>query len=140
MSTPQRIQQRRTKRSHDPRPTSVDRPCYRCGKRAGRGQNGYCGPDCRFWAKVTRTDGCWHWNGAKNSPKGYGRFDANGVRYVAHRYAYERTVGPIPDGLQLDHLCKNRMCVNPAHVEAITEREHGRRSGIDSGKARRNRA
>lgn len=131
---PQRIQRKRTK---DPR-RGTDRLCYQeCGNRAVPGQNGFCGPECRFWAKVDKTDGCWHWLGAKNSAKGYGRFDAEGKRYVAHRYSYELLVGPIPVSMQLDHQCRNRMCVNPAHVEVVTEQEHGRRSGVDSGRARR---
>lgn len=69
----------------------------------------------RFWAKVERSDGCWTWTAAKH--EGYGRFgvkrtDApHGWASVsAHRYAYELLAGPIPDGLQLDHLCRNPSC------------------------------
>lgn len=80
----------------------------------------------RFWARVDRSGGphaCWPWTGALHS-SGYGvlwggRDDAR--RWLrAHRVAYELLVGPIPDGMQLDHLCRNRRCVNPAHLEPVT--------------------
>jgi hypothetical protein len=70
----------------------------------------------RFWAKVYRGDDCWEWLAAK-STAGYGRFKVAGGLVQAHRFAYEDIVGPIPDGLQLDHLCRNRACVNPDHLE-----------------------
>lgn len=68
-----------------------------------------------------RADSCWLWTGGLNN-RGYGRF-YDGTRMVlAHRWAYEHFVGPIPDGLQLDHLCRVRHCVNPAHLEAVTNK------------------
>lgn len=78
----------------------------------------------RFWEKVHKFDeGCWFWIGARRS-YGYGGF-WNGHRQVqAHRWAYEDSIGPIPTGLTLDHLCKNRRCVNPAHLEPVTNREN----------------
>ncbi len=77
----------------------------------------------RFAAKVSQPDcnGCWNWLGRDNG-QGYGAFKAGGVQYKAHRFSYEMAVGPIPDGLELDHLCRNRMCVNPAHLEPVTSR------------------
>ena len=79
----------------------------------------------RFWAKVDSADDCWIWT-AETSRGGYGRFAAgsrsDGTRrsVQAHRYAYELLVGPIPEGLELDHLCRVRNCVNPAHLEPVT--------------------
>lgn len=86
-----------------------------------------------------RPDGCWHWTGPL-SPAGYGVLDARG-RWIAHRWAYEHFVGPIPDGFDIDHACHNpdpdcpggdaclhRRCVNPAHLEPATRRENLSRS------------
>jgi len=75
----------------------------------------------RFWPLVERggPDECWPWRGFRNQ-YGYGRFRVHYRRVVAHRVAYELTKGPIPAGLTIDHLCRNRLCVNPAHLEAVT--------------------
>jgi hypothetical protein len=75
----------------------------------------------RFAAKVALTDsGCIIWIGSRNN-RGYGTFAAGGGRFiVAHRWSYEYHLGSIPDGLVLDHLCRNRSCVNPDHLEAVT--------------------
>lgn len=78
----------------------------------------------RFWPKVDKTDDCWLWTGALNST-GYGYIARTSNRMVpAHRIAYELLVGPIPDGLTLDHLCRVRNCVNPSHLEPVTMREN----------------
>lgn len=81
----------------------------------------------RFWQKVDRSDptGCWFWTGALT--RGYGSFNTGGKRKYAHRLAYEELVGPIPDGLQIDHLCRVPNCVNPEHLEPVTQRENLRR-------------
>lgn len=60
---------------------------------------------------------------------GYGRLHVEGSKVWAHRYSYEMLTGPIPDGLVIDHLCRNRACVNPAHMEPVTSRENLRRGG-----------
>lgn len=80
----------------------------------------------RFWIKVDLSvaDGCWPWTGTIIPGKGYGSFKVNGQAVRVHRFAYELLVGPIPAGLQIDHLCRNRACVNPAHMEPVTNREN----------------
>lgn len=78
----------------------------------------------RFWQKTRRLEnGCWQWL-AGTDQKGYGLISINKRRWRAHRYAYEALVGPIPDGLVLDHLCRNHGCVNPKHLEPVTNREN----------------
>lgn len=80
-----------------------------------------------FWSKVQYTPGCWLWLGALGRG-GYGLSRHRGVLSVVHRVAYELLVGPIPEGLQLDHLCRVRHCVNPDHLEPVTALENVRRS------------
>lgn len=68
---------------------------------------------------------CWHWLGTQSSKWNYPRFyiDQDTGYVLAHRWAYEHYVGPIPDGLTIDHLCRNTLCVNPAHMEPVTNVE-----------------
>lgn len=66
---------------------------------------------------------CWEWIGAKND-QGYGQFHKDGKTTYAHRWMYERDVGAIPDGLELDHLCKNPGCVRPSHLQPVTHQEN----------------
>lgn len=115
--------------------------CATCGKplqrfpnRLHRLAHSFCSHDCqsvhrrqpeqemaRFWGSVEKqpSDRCWVWQGALNSA-GYGLMMWQGRVTRAHRIAYELHKGPIPIGLELDHLCRNRRCVNPAHLEAVT--------------------
>lgn len=79
----------------------------------------------RFWAKARRSsdDDCWNWT-AMVAGGGYGQFSVNGKKVPAHRVAYQLEVGAVPDGLVLDHLCRNRLCVNPRHLEPVSNREN----------------
>lgn len=86
----------------------------------------------RFLSRfVEDATGCWTWLGSLDR-YGYGGFwvkeDGGWVKHKAHRVSYWLFVGPIPDGLQIDHLCRNRRCVNPAHLEPVTQQENARRS------------
>lgn len=84
----------------------------------------------RFRAKVAEPDenGCMIWTAGK-CHRGYGNFTMNGRLVKAHRAAYELLVGPIPPGLQLDHTCRVKACVNPKHLEPVTGSENMRRAG-----------
>lgn len=78
----------------------------------------------RFWAKVRINDGtgCWEWVAFRYA--GYGRFHYRGRPQKSHRVAYVALIGEIPDGLELDHLCRNPPCCNPAHLEPVTRSEN----------------
>jgi hypothetical protein len=78
-------------------------------------------PEERFWAKVDANGVCWEWLAGK-LPTGYGSFRVNGKSLYAHRFAWETLMGPIPAGLVLDHLCRNPSCVNPDHLEPVTDK------------------
>lgn len=99
--------------------------CDRCPDRVFRGQGAltrhirsHDGFDQRFFAKVHMTSSCWHWTGPLDTKK-YAVVKIHHVQYQAHRVAYERIVGPIPDGLTLDHLCGRKNCVRPEHLEPV---------------------
>lgn len=81
-------------------------------------------PEQRLWARVQRgaPDDCWPWRGALSN--GYGRLRIPGGSVQAHRLAYELLVGPIPADRELDHLCRNTVCCNPAHLEPVTKAEN----------------
>lgn len=86
----------------------------------------------RFQDRTLKTDTCWLWQGCLNTG-GYGQMKDNGKFILVHRYSYERDVGPIPEGLTLDHLCSVRHCVNPTHLEPVTKGENSRRGIVKRG-------
>lgn len=87
--------------------------------------------EVRFQLYYVENTGCWEWLGAKTL-SGYGQFwvrsgekgHRRALHIPAHRYQYEMLIGPIPDGMQLDHLCRNPACVNPSHLEIVTSQEN----------------
>lgn len=87
----------------------------------------------RFNEQISKSDetGCWDWTGTKQA-NGYSSFYLRGRLLRGHRWSYENFVGPIPDGLQIDHLCRNRACVNPKHLEPVTAQENTRRAMRDA--------
>ena len=87
----------------------------------------------RFWAKVSFLEnGCWHWTGASlpniHRPEHrYGEFWFNRGHVYVHRFAHQQCVGPIPENLEVDHICYNKLCVNPEHLQLLTHSENLKR-------------
>ncbi len=103
------------------------------GRYASEAVDGNVAISPRFWSKVDKNGPvykdrgpCWLWT-ANIDRYGYARFNRSDK---AHRFAYERLIGPIPAGLEPDHLCATRRCVNPAHLELVTHAENVRRSDM----------
>ncbi|MBV6425512.1 MAG: hypothetical protein NAOJABEB_03333 [Steroidobacteraceae bacterium] len=93
-------------------------------------------PAQRFWKHVDTSSDCWLWTGYR-LPAGYGYIGPSirGEKHqLAHRVSYELANGPIPDGLVIDHLCRNPPCVNPAHLEAVTHQQNTLRGNAPSAK------
>jgi len=89
----------------------------------------------RFWDRVKKrhSNFCWDWLGLKNE-RGYGRFWMNGKLRKAHVVAYGWLIGRIPEGMELDHLCRNTSCVNPSHLQPVTHAENVRRGASPAAK------
>jgi hypothetical protein len=91
----------------------------------------------RFWLKVDK-DGplwngthCWVWKGTQIR-SGYGRFSVNGKKVLTHRFSYEQLVGLVPGEFELDHLCRNRICCNPCHLEPVIHSENVKRGDLEA--------
>ena len=89
----------------------------------------------RFWKKVDKTDNCWMWTGAVNRVTGYGMLEVGTLKkrrmVAAHRLSWFIATGDLPErtttGLVIDHLCEQKRCVNPSHLQATTQAENVRR-------------
>lgn len=79
----------------------------------------------RFWSMVNKTEGCWNWLGSTCND-GYGRISTSkaGKYIYAHRFSFELKNGQIPSGMTIDHICRNRKCVNPDHLRVVSNREN----------------
>jgi hypothetical protein len=108
-----------TQRWRDLTPTPVDAESERATKVLPK----------YVWEKVEFTSHCWTWLGAANN-KGYGSVWHGGRSLSTHKLSYELLVGPVPDGLQLDHLCLNKLCLKPAHLEPVTPKQNVNRHHI----------
>jgi hypothetical protein len=80
-------------------------------------------PAERFFTKVDMTGDCWIWTGS-TTDYGHGQFYVGQQKFSAYRWLYEQFVGPVPEGLELDHLCRVPACVRPSHLEPVTHREN----------------
>jgi hypothetical protein len=79
---------------------------------------------CRFMSKVEKTKSCWIWLGSHVTKEEYGRFWLQGKTVNAHRASWILFKGMIPEDKQIDHLCRNRRCVNPDHLEVVEQKEN----------------
>lgn len=105
---------------------------HRHGDPLGGGVPRFRDPEDTFLARVEKGPSCHLWTGALND-QGYGRLRVDGDLVRAHRYAWERANGPIPDGLYVDHICHNRACVNADHLRLATHSQNeSNRSGATS--------
>jgi HNH endonuclease len=98
---------------------SINGRCLECFYKSGYNANKLEDALDRF---IIADNGCWEWVGNINTQYGYGRFPFNGHNLQAHTAVWELLVGPFPPGLDPDHLCRNRKCVNPSHIEPVTRK------------------
>lgn len=116
-----------------PRPSKIPKVCTACGQTflvpPCKAKRELCSRACR--SNMMRhiddsagEDACWPWRGPGDGYGKYGRATEGGKTYGAHAYVYRKLVGVIPAGKELDHLCRNPICVNPRHLEPVTRREN----------------
>ena len=105
----------------------------RTGSVGRAGRMSFKNPEDSFWAKTEKTDSCWVWTGAK-IPRGYGKMGVGGKQVYAHRWSYARFKGEIPEGMQVDHMCFNTSCVNPAHLRLATPKQNSENQPGGRGK------
>lgn len=86
-------------------------------------RRGPASPEDRFWLYAKKTESCWIWTGNFYS-NGYSRISVKRVDKLGHRWAYEHFIGPIPDGMQVDHICRVRACVRPDHLRLATNKQN----------------
>lgn len=91
----------------------------------------------RFMSHVIKGAGCWEWAGYHRAD-GYISFSVGSKKFKAHRVAYELLVGPIPEGLEIDHICRNRGCVNPKHLRPVTHVQNMKNAVFATGDNKHN--
>lgn len=109
---------------------------HRYGNPTAGGALRIADPIERLHSRINKTDTCWLYTGQVNN-KGYGVFAVGNTKRGAHVVVYELLVGPVPDGLELDHRCRVTLCVNPDHLESVTHAENQRRMGLAQTHCRR---
>ena len=82
-----------------------------------------------FWARVNKTADCWEWTAGKTSG-GYGELRMHGTMKYAHRVSYSLAHGEVPDAVEIDHQCRNRACVNPSHMRAVSRKQNAENLGL----------
>lgn len=97
--------------------------CHHCYTHFLKGRHFRPDKHTRFMSKVEKTHSCWIWRGHTDN-LGYGVFWVGSKLLKAHRFSYQHYVGSIPEGKELDHLCRNRACVNPTHLEPVSHKEN----------------
>ena len=123
-------------------------PVCKQGFRRTKSRRSYCSRPCsekrdavdiaeKFWPFVEQTETCWYWHGVVGT-RGYGviqgQYQGQHRLFFVHRYSYMLHIGEIPETLTIDHLCRNKLCVNPLHLEAVTRWENVRRGDTVTGK------